>query len=39
MPVPKTVPPEITEMLKAWSKGESAPADEVFPVVYDPLKC
>ena len=25
-------------MLKAWSKGESAPADEVFPVVYDELR-
>ena len=25
-------------MLKAWSKGEAAPADEVFPLLYDELR-
>jgi RNA polymerase sigma factor (TIGR02999 family) len=29
---------EITEMLKAWSKGESALANEVFPLLYDELR-
>ena len=29
---------EITAMLKAWSKGDGAPADEVFPLLYDDLR-
>jgi RNA polymerase sigma-70 factor, ECF subfamily len=38
VPGPDPVPPEITEMLKAWSKGESAPAEEVFALLYDELR-
>ncbi|HVF46108.1 MAG TPA: sigma-70 family RNA polymerase sigma factor [Pyrinomonadaceae bacterium] len=38
MPTYNPAPPEITEMLKAWSKGETAPADEVFPLLYDELR-
>ena len=29
---------EITAMLKAWSKGDGANADELFPLLYDDLR-
>jgi RNA polymerase sigma factor (TIGR02999 family) len=29
---------EITAMLKAWSKGDGAKADELFPLLYDDLR-
>ena len=38
MPTSHPTTPEITEMLKAWSRGEAAPADEVFPLLYDELR-
>jgi RNA polymerase sigma-70 factor (ECF subfamily) len=30
--------PEITAMLKAWSKGDEAQAGELFPLLYDDLR-
>jgi RNA polymerase sigma factor (TIGR02999 family) len=36
--MPNPAPPEITEMLKAWSNGESGPADEVFQLLYEELR-
>jgi RNA polymerase sigma factor (TIGR02999 family) len=39
MVLPEQTPsPEITEMLKAWSRGEAAPADELFPLIYEDLR-
>ena len=38
MPILGLAPDEITAMLKAWSKGEAAHADEVFPILYDELR-
>lgn len=36
--VPDFTSPEITKMLKAWSKGDPAPAEDVFPLLYDELR-
>jgi len=38
LPTRDPISPEITAMLKAWSKGENAPADEVFPLLYAELR-
>ena len=38
--MPGEIPPkvEISELLKAWSNGESGAADEMMPLVYDELR-
>jgi RNA polymerase sigma factor (TIGR02999 family) len=38
VPAQRLTTPEITEMLRAWSNGGSAPSDEVFPMLYDELR-
>lgn len=38
--MPGEIPPkvEISELLQAWSNGESGAADEIMPLVYDELR-
>lgn len=38
MPQAKPSFPEITDMLRAWSKGSGDEANELFPVIYDELR-
>lgn len=38
MPEAPPIPDEITSMLKAWSEGDRAAADQFMPLIYDELR-
>ena len=38
MPEFRSDPDEITQMLRAWSEGDRAAADQFMPVIYDELR-